>query len=91
MRFLESHFRENITFLAKKVFSRKVTFQKNVTFSGNSAFDQNVIFRKLQFRGQFLKKVIFSSLQMILNLNLNNLHLVLELVYLISALIVEDE
>ena len=41
--------------------------------------------------GNILDKDIFSSSHVILNLNLNNLHLVLELVYLISALIVKDE
>lgn len=60
--------------------------------SAKSLFLETLFFsEKVAFEDIFEKKDIFSSLHMILNLNLNNLHLVLELVYLISALIVEDE
>ena len=71
---------EKLNISEKRYFFRKFCFRPKTSFFENYNFEDN-----------FWKKSFFSSLQMILNLNLNNLHLVLELVYLISALIVEDE
>jgi len=79
-----------------KKFLKLLFLIKNVIFfakiSSKSLFLETLFFsEKVTFEEIFEKKDFFSSLHMILNLNLNNLHLVLELVYLISALIVEDE